>query len=119
MATAGQTSMWPTILAATNLYKNDRGRFHDVAATAGVEDIGPGMSASWFDYDGDGRPDLYVSNMWSAAGQRVVASPNFGPTADGKLKDAYRRHAKGNSLYRNRGDGHFEETGPREAVEMG
>ena len=44
---------------------------------AGVEDLGPGMSAAWFDYDGDGRPDLYVSNMWSASGQRVVNDPAF------------------------------------------
>jgi len=115
---------WPDLYVANdfgrkNLYKNDHGRFTDVAAEAGVEDIGPGMSASWFDYDGDGLPDLYVSNMWTAAGQRVVESPNFTPAADGKLREAYRRHTKGNSLYRNRGDGTFEETGASEGVEMG
>jgi tetratricopeptide (TPR) repeat protein len=115
---------WPDLYVANdfgrkNLYKNDRGHFQDVAAEAGVEDIGPGMSASWFDYDGDGRPDLYVSNMWTSAGQRVVESGNFMPGADPQLREAYRRHAKGNSLYRNLGNGMFEETGVAEGVEMG
>ncbi|MCW5982077.1 MAG: VCBS repeat-containing protein [Bryobacteraceae bacterium] len=94
-----------------NLYKNEKGAFRDVAAEAGVEDIGPGMSVGWFDYDGDGQTDLYVSNMWTAAGQRVVREKNLQPA------EAYRRHTKGNSLYRNRGDGTFEETGPKEGVE--
>lgn len=87
-----------------NLYKFDGKRFRDIAALAGVEDIGPGMSAAWFDADGDGRFDLYVANMWSAPGQRIVREKKLEPA------EAYRRHAKGNSLYRNRGDGTFEET---------
>ncbi len=97
-----------------NLYKFDGRRFRDIAAEAGVEDIGPGMSVSWFDYDGDGLPDLYVTNMWSPSGQRVIADPAFAPVAEAGLEDAYRRHSKGNTLYRNRGDGTFEETGEAE-----
>ena len=100
-----------------NLYRNRAGKFRDEAAQAGVEDMGPGMSATWVDYDGDGRPDLYISNMWSAPGQRIVHDPTFAPSKD--LPEQYRRHTKGNSLYRNRGDGTFEETGAREGVEMG
>ena len=100
---------WPDLYVANdfgrnNLYHNREGRFEDVAAEAGVEDMAPGMSASWFDYDGDGRPDLYVSNMWSDAGQRVAGLSG---------------HTKGNSLYRNRGDGTFEDTGRNEDIEMG
>jgi Flp pilus assembly protein TadD len=115
---------WPDLYVANdfgrnNLYKNEGGRFHDLAAAAGVEDIGPGMSAAWFDYDGDARPDLYVSNMWTASGQRLVADVHFEPVAKNGLKDAYRRHTKGNSLYRNRGDGTFAETEFEEGVAMG
>lgn len=106
---------WPDLFVSNdfgrkNLYRNEGGKFRDVAAEAGVEDPGAGMSAAWFDYDGDGRPDLYVSNMWSDAGQRIVAR---------NPSELWRRHPKGNSLYRNRGDGTFEETGAIEGVEMG
>jgi hypothetical protein len=87
-----------------NLYKYDGKRFRDIAASAGVEDIGPGMSASSFDYDGDGRFDLYVANMYSTIGQRVVNEKKLQP------EEAFRRHTKGNSLYRNLGNGRFEET---------
>jgi tetratricopeptide (TPR) repeat protein len=115
---------WPDLYVANdfgrkNLYRNEGGRFRDVAAAAGVEDMGPGMSAAWFDYDGDGRPDLYVSNMWTAPGQRLIEDGKFLPVARDGLREAYRRHTKGNSLYLNRGDGGFEETGARENVEMG
>ena len=115
---------WPDLYVANdfgrhNLYKNSGGRFQDVARQAGVEDLGPGMSAAWFDYDGDGRPDLYVSNMWSDAGQRVAGDAAFRPASDAGLREAYRRHTKGNSLYRNRGDGTFAETGAEQGVEMG
>jgi tetratricopeptide (TPR) repeat protein len=115
---------WPDLYVANdfgrnNLYKNEHGRFHDIADAAGVADVGPGMSAAWFDYDGDGRQDLYISNMWTASGQRVVEDKAFAAAPDATLRDAYRRHSKGNSLYSNRGDGTFESTGAAEGVEMG
>lgn len=97
-----------------NLYKFDGTRFRDIAAETGVEDLGPGMSAAWFDAHGEGRPDLYVTNMWSPAGRRVIEDPAFSLVADHGLADEYRRHSKGNTLYRNRGDGTFEETGDAE-----
>ncbi len=115
---------WPDLYVANdfgrkNLYINKGGHFHDGAAAAGVEDIGPGMSASWFDYDHDGKPDLYVANMWSASGQRVVHDKNFLPARGKTEEEAYRRHTKGNSLYRNRDDGTFEDTTFSQHVEFG
>jgi len=115
---------WPDLYVANdfgrhNLYKNTNGHFQDVAPQAGVDDLGPGMSAAWFDSDRDGRPDLYVSNMWSDAGQRVTADAAFRPAGSPALREAWRRHTKGNSLFRNRGDGTFEETGAQQRVEMG
>ena len=59
-----------------NLYRNNGdGTFRDVAAEAGLEDLAAGMSGSWGDYDNDGYLDLYVSNMWSSAGQRLTFNP--------------------------------------------
>ncbi len=59
---------WPDLYVANdfgrnNLYRNQGdGTFLDVAASAGVEDIGAGMSAAWLDYDRDGDLDLFVAN---------------------------------------------------------
>jgi hypothetical protein len=71
------------------LYRNDvevaadgarRLRFTDVSRRAGIAVAGDyGMGAAVGDYDGDGRPDLYVTNFGS------------------------------NRLWRNRGDGTFED----------
>jgi hypothetical protein len=74
--------------AENHLYRNDGGlRFTDVAAAAGVAAGNDAANATtdalWFDYDGDGRPDLLVVR--------------FGRSL----------------LYRNRGDGSFEEVGER------
>lgn len=116
-------SGWPSLYVANdfgrnNLYRNDKGTFRDVAAEAGVEDIGPGMSAAWFDEDGDGQADLYVANMWTAPGQRVTQTGAFRQRYAG-LDDVWRRHTKGNSLYRNSGNGKFQEVGAKLGVEMG
>jgi len=101
-----------------NLYRNQNGKFQDIAKETGVDDIGAGMSASWFDYDCDGRPDLYVGNMWTAPGQRIVRHKEFKP-AKGGGASAYQGHTRGNALYRNRGDGNFEDRSAQERVEMG
>jgi hypothetical protein len=68
-------------LAPSSLYRNKGdGTFEDVSAKAGVAHDAFTKGVSWGDYDNDGFPDLYVSNM-------------FGD----------------NLLYHNRGNGTFEE----------
>jgi hypothetical protein len=47
------------------LYRNDgKGRFADVTAEAGVAGPGWGGDSAVFDYDADGRIDLFVGNMF-------------------------------------------------------
>jgi hypothetical protein len=70
--------------APSQLFRNDGGSFVDVAAKAGVENRRYAKGVTWGDYDNDGDPDLYVSNL--------------------------RREA--NRLYRNNGDGTFVDVAP-------
>src|SRR5207248_6443003 len=81
---------------------NGDGTFDDVAAEVGVEDIGAGMSVSWFDYNNDGADDLYVANMWTAAGERIAAQAIFKKDATEEVRALYRKHAMGNSLFQNK-----------------
>jgi tetratricopeptide (TPR) repeat protein len=120
---------WPDLLVANdfgrkNLYRhqglvNGQPRFRDVAAAAGVEDYGAGMSAAFLDYDNDGHLDIYTGNMWTPAGLRVTALPGFKPDAPAEIRDVYRRHARGNSLFRNRGHGAFDDVTLQAGAEFG
>lgn len=102
-----------------NLYRNDEGRFTDVAAEAGVEDISAGMGVDWADVDGDGLMDLLVSNMYSSAGGRIAYQRNFQSEAGEETRASYQRHAHGNSLFRNLGDGTFEDITKSSGIQMG
>ncbi len=115
---------WPDLYVVNdfgrkNLYRNrGNGTFTDVAAELTAEDIGAGMSASWLDFDNDGSPDLYVGNMWTAAGERVSTQEIFKKDSSKEVRALYQKHAIGNSLLRNRGDA-FDDTTNSAGVGMG
>ena len=45
------------------LFQNDgKGYYKDVTKAAGIEDIHRGLSATWYDYNHDNYPDLFVAN---------------------------------------------------------
>jgi hypothetical protein len=70
------------------------GKFEDVTAKQGVNEARFGMGATWGDYDGDGRPDLYMAAMSSKAGRRILGQlPDVNPS--------FAIMAAGNALYRN------------------
>jgi hypothetical protein len=43
------------------IYRNDRGRFTDVAAALGIDLRGVSRQPAWIDYDGDGDLDLFAA----------------------------------------------------------
>jgi len=47
-------------------HNNGDGTFTDVTDKAGISGEAQGHSAIWWDYDGDGWPDLYVANDFAA-----------------------------------------------------
>jgi len=105
---------------SSQLYRNEgNGTFKVVSKEARVESVGAGMSCCWADYDNDGRQDIYVPSMWEAAGQRVSWQRQFHDEAPETIRVLYQRHARGNALYRNAGDGTFQNVGHEAGVEMG
>lgn len=86
------------------LYRNQGDHFEDVAATCGVLDPGNGMGVSLGDYNNDGVLDLYVTNMSSTAGNRILN--RLFPQATFQ-DNVLRKLAAGNNLYRGDGTGSF------------
>ena len=77
-----------------NFFRNDSPHgFTDITQDVGLDLMGFGMGVAWGDYDNDGQTDLYVSNMFSKAGQRIT---------DGVagIDPRFREMAAGNFLYR-------------------
>ena len=105
----GDVDLFVAGVRANTLYRNEGGgRFSDATVAAGIASTVWSVAGGWFDYDNDGDLDLMVVNYldWSPAeerfcgdrdrGLRIYCSPTY---FDGLA----------NSLYRNRGDGAFED----------
>ena len=91
------------------LYHNlGNGRFEDVTGKAGIKGGVWAVAAGWFDYDNDGLLDLFVANylQWSPEKSRFC-----GDRALSLRVYCHPKYFEGlpNTLYRNRGDGAFED----------
>jgi hypothetical protein len=88
------------------------GRFEDVTARAGIASGEWAVAGSWLDYDDDGRLDLLVV-------QYVQWSPETNPFCGDRARkiaiycDPRLFQGLPNRLYRNRGDGTFEDASAR------
>lgn len=82
------------LFARNLLLRNDRGHFVDVAEATGLTDSLNSVCAIWLDVDRDGQLDLLVGH-WSFPAE-------LGIPVEG-------RDRVSNRLYRNRGDGTFED----------
>ena len=98
------------------LFRNlGNGRFEEVTQAAGINSDLWSVAAGWFDYDRDGLLDLFVVNyvVWSPTGERFCGDKSR------KLRVyCHPKHFTGvqNQLYRNRGDGTFENVTERSGV---
>ena len=112
----GRVDIYIAALGRNRLFRNRGGLvFEDVTARAGVDDRGFSTSAAWLDYDRDGRLDLFVANyvQWSEEKDLFC-------TLDGEKKSYCTPESyKGQSpaLYRNRGDGTFENATKRAGLD--
>ena len=59
----------------TNVMLRNRGdgSFEDISQAAGVADYATSMGVAAGDVDNDGLPELYVANMYSKMGRRIIA----------------------------------------------
>ncbi len=102
----GYPDMLVTAYGRCILYHNNgNGTFTDVTDKAGVAAPGWTTSAVWFDYDNDGRLDLFLCSFVEfGKGKNVVCGDNklgrrfycipriFKPTAEPALPQQRRRH---------------------------
>jgi hypothetical protein len=91
------------------LYRNlGNGKFEDVTAAAGIRSGEWAVAAGWFDYDRDGKLDLWIVHYakWSPDDDRYC-----GDAARGVRIYCHPKYFTGlaSTLYRNRGDGTFED----------
>ena len=76
-----------------------------------------GMSVAWGDYNRDGNMDLYVSNMFSAAGNRITFQEQFKPDAP-EVRTRLQRFARGSTLMRALEGGSFGDVSEEAGVNM-
>ena len=112
----GYPDLFVTAVGQSHLFRNTgAGGFIDVTVKAGIGGhSGFSTSALWFDYDRDGKLDLFVGNYvrWSE-GQDVFCS------LDGQHKSYCTPEAYRGStcwLFHNRGDGTFEDVTAKSGV---
>ena len=102
-----------------NLYRNEAGRFRDLAGELGAEDVSAGMGVAWGDADGDGWMDLYVTNMYSPGGSRLTSQDGYHGDYSPETEEDYRHHAMGNSFLLNGRGGPFVDATRRSRAGVG
>ena len=107
MTTTATTIIYITTVGSNHLFRNlGNGKFADVTAKAGVADPGFSTSAVWFDYDNDGKLDLFVAHYidWS------IETDQYCSLDDKNKSYCTPQTYKGESstLFHNKGDGTFE-----------
>ena len=113
--TDGWTDLYVSNFGSNQLLRNrGDGTFEDVTAAASVDDTRWSVAATFFDYDADGWLDIFVANYvnFSQALHKVCSRAGGARDYCGPL--AY--DPQPDRLFRNRGDGTFEDVSIRAGV---
>jgi len=109
----GFADIYVTNYGKNTLYHNNGdGTFTDVTTKAGVEAGGWSCSAGFFDYDNDGHLDLFVTRymIWDTQHSKICGNEwqTYCPPSEFPSTT--------NILYRNRGDGTFEDVSQHSGI---
>jgi enediyne biosynthesis protein E4 len=116
----GDADLYVTTVRGGNLlFENDgKGRFQDITAAAGLSYVGHSSGAVFFDYDRDGRLDLFLVNVGryttdTVAGEGYKYYVAFDDAFSGHLK---RERAERSILYHNQGGNRFVDVSKRMGI---
>ncbi len=88
--------------------RGGNGKFRDASDEAGVSDYATSMGVATGDLTGDGRSDIYVANMYSKMGRRIIAHVSEEDYPDG-IFTQIQGSCAGNRLYSADGVQQFQE----------
>ncbi len=116
----GDADLYVTTVRGGNLlFENDgKGRFRDITAAAGLTYVGHSSGAVFFDYDRDGRLDLFLVNVGryttnTVAGEGYKYYVAFEDAFSGHLKP---ERAERSILYHNEGGNRFADVSKRAGI---
>jgi len=117
---------WPQVyflnmMGANHFYENEKGKFIEQTKKYFPRTSWGAMGIKFFDYDNDGRLDLFVtdmhSDMWGEVGPAYEKQKASSPPGEDFLMGPEDSFLFGNSLYHNLGGGKFEEVSDQMGVE--
>ncbi len=112
----GFVDLYVTVLDGDRLFRNrGDGTFEDVTRSAGIDNARFGTSAAWVDFDLDGHLDLFVANYVEWSIEQDLWCSMDGSTKTYCTPESYT--GQPSALYRNRGDGTFEDVSTKAGVD--
>jgi hypothetical protein len=112
----GRSDVFVSAYGESVLYRNQgAGTFRDATAEAGVNNRLWGCSATFLDYDRDGRADLFVSNYLEFEPEKEGSYP-CDMIDEHPFCTIAKFRGQPSVLYRNRGDGSFEDASARAGI---
>ena len=116
----GWTDLYVTNFGPNQMFRNNgNGTFTDVTAATGTNDPRWSVSAAFLDYDRDGWLDLYVGNYVDFSFSNHKRCFSFSDAGGGSALeycDPSQYQPLPESLFRNRGDGTFEDVSRKAGI---